>query len=98
MRLLFIHSDPFSYRVTEKTQFGEPITGDLRESAQLENALVVFIAAEKPDEGYEDEVVERVRDAIVEVNGKLSPSSIVLYPYAHLSNNLASPSAALKIL
>ncbi|MEW5945256.1 MAG: O-phosphoserine--tRNA ligase [bacterium] len=98
MRLLFIHSDPFSYRVTEKTQFAEAVSDETPESAELRNALVVFIAAEKPDEAYAEEVAERVSGEIVQVHRKLGSEWIVLYPYAHLSNNLAAPAAGLKII
>lgn len=98
MRLLFIHSDPFSYKLTEKTRIGEPIVGDLKESVEAENALIVFTAAEKPDEKNIDQVVSQAASDILETFHKVNAACVILYPYAHLSNNLASPEKGVAII
>lgn len=98
MRLLFIHSDPFSYRVTENTHVAEPIAGDLKEEVEVQNALVVFTAAEKPDEKDIEDVTKQAAKDIIDTYKKVNAEWVILYPYSHLSNNLASPDKAVKII
>ena len=56
---------------------------------------MTFVAVEKED----DEIV--VSDALIEVKKFLQTvkcDKLLIYPYAHLSSNLATPSSALAIL
>ncbi len=96
MKLLLIHARRFSYKVTEKAiEEPEALSEDAGESGVYENALVVFTTVEKEDD---EAVVEQAVNEIKDVVEKVKPAHIVLYPYSHLSNKLASPQKALDIL
>ncbi|MHC1635783.1 MAG: threonine--tRNA ligase [Candidatus Methanospirareceae archaeon] len=97
MQLLFIHSDYMEYEAKEKTKVAEPLEGVERE-AHIEEALVVFTAVEKEDEEDREYVIEKATEEILTVKEKVKAERIVLYPYAHLSSNLASPQRSIEIL
>ncbi len=98
MRLLLIHADRFEYETKEKAvKEPEPIQGATKRG-QLEDGMVVFCTIEKPDEAQPDIVAENAADSIEEVLGWIKTRRVMVYPYAHLSTNLASGDAALKIL
>ena len=98
MRLLFIHSNPFYFRVTEKTRFAEEFTEEVAEEANAENALVVFVAAEAPDTESVERVVATAALEIEKAKENVGADTIVLYPYSHLSNNLCSPQKAIDMM
>ncbi|MGI8831884.1 MAG: threonine--tRNA ligase [Nitrososphaeraceae archaeon] len=94
MRLLQLHSDFIEY---------EPISREIddaqenisRKKTRLEDVVVTFVAVEKED----DEIV--ASDALIEVRKFLQTvkcDKLLIYPYAHLSSNLATPRSALAIL
>ncbi len=97
MQLLIIHADEFGYSLTGKTPVAEEIDSDLKDEAGVcfEEPLVVFCTVERGDA---DDVVKQAIDAIKEIANKLKPRILVLYPYAHLSSNLAEPSSAIAVL
>jgi threonyl-tRNA synthetase len=97
MRLLFIHAEDFSYQVRDKAvENPEPLTPDL-ERGSAKNVLVVFMSVEEGD-SEDPSYISYVTDQILDVLNRVKASQIVLYPYAHLSSNLASPSKALGVL
>jgi threonyl-tRNA synthetase len=59
---------------------------------------VVFVSVEKDDELNIEEIVDSASKSIIDVAGRIGVNSIVLYPYAHLSSNLAPPKVAIDIL
>lgn len=92
MKILLLHSDYIEYEVKKKTKFAEPFDG---KGESVNEALVVFVSVEKGDsEDTAIKAVEEIRD----VAGKVNAERIVLYPYAHLSSNLADPETAVKLL
>ncbi len=95
MRLLLIHSDFIEYEAKKKTGMAE-------ECAVLkdreEDALTVFCAVESPDEEDIPGVVFRAAEEVVKTAGQLSVKKIVIYPYSHLSSDLARPEAAISAL
>lgn len=98
MRILLIHADSFSYEVKEKAlDQPEPLTSD-RAKGVFEEVLVAFTSVENDDELNVEEIVESASKSIIEVAGKVGARSVVLYPYAHLSSNLASPRTAINVL
>jgi threonyl-tRNA synthetase len=97
MRLLLLHVDCFEYRVTKASKYAEDLE-DSRKQARMEEALVVFIAAERSDETSIDEVAADAVTAICDVATKVATKRIMIYPYAHLSSELASPETAVHIL
>ncbi len=95
MRLLLIHAKKFSYSVTEKAINNPEELDEKNKARDFENTLVVFTSVEKDDD---ENVVNRTAEEIIEIAKKIKPSSIVIYPYAHLSAELADPLTAQKIL
>ncbi|MFZ2071368.1 MAG: threonine--tRNA ligase [Halobacteriota archaeon] len=95
MQLLFIHSDYIEYEAKEKTRVAEEIE---ETSARLEEVLVVFVAVECEDERNVKYVVEKASEEVRSIYYKVGAERIVLYPYAHLSSELASPGKSVEIL
>lgn len=98
MKILLNHADTFEFETTKKAISDPEQLTDKNRSAKAENALVAFIAVEKPDEGKEEAVAEKAAADLEDVFKRVGADSIVVYPYAHLSSNLSSPSSALKAL
>ncbi|MEM0320257.1 MAG: threonine--tRNA ligase [Candidatus Nezhaarchaeales archaeon] len=98
MKLLLIHADLMSYEVREKAvEEAEEISDDKR-TGKYENSLVVFTAVEEDDVRSLDAVVDNASKEIIDVLDKVKAEVVVIYPYAHLSSNLAKPKDALNIL
>ncbi len=92
MRVLFIHADFIEFEAREKAmKSAEEIE---RRKERYEECLVAFISVEKGDRGIVDKASEEIKD----VAQKLNVVRLVLYPYAHLSSNLAEPQEALEVL
>ncbi|MCK5562583.1 threonine--tRNA ligase, partial [Candidatus Bathyarchaeota archaeon] len=66
-----------------------------KKEKRIENTVVLFIAVEKGDDAT---VAQRAINDAHAFLQKLKVSRIVLYPYAHLSSNLAKPTEALKLV
>jgi len=96
MKLLLIHSDYIEYEVKDKA-IKKPEETDKKRD-RFEEALTVFIAVEKIDEKSSDKSVKQTVSEIEKTAGKLNVKNIMLYPYAHLSSNLARPKKAQEIL
>ncbi|MEA2052829.1 MAG: threonine--tRNA ligase [Euryarchaeota archaeon] len=97
MQLLFIHSDYIEYEAKAKTRVAE----ELEESSKkerIEEALVAFIAVEREDEQNVNYVIEKASEETISIFNKVNAERIVLYPYAHLSSELASPDTSIEIL
>ncbi|THE64232.1 threonine--tRNA ligase [Salinadaptatus halalkaliphilus] len=99
MRLLFIHSDHLTFETTDKAgpddlaeTEGVPMDGS------MEDCVTAFITVESDDENDLEGVVDNALEELEDVSGQLNTRSIVLYPYAHLSEDLASPDAAKTVL
>jgi len=97
MRLLLLHCDYIEYEARKKTSISEEID-EGRMKGRMEETLVVFVAVERGDEENEEGVARKAVEEIFEVLSKLDTSNVMLYPYAHLSSSLASPSSALTTL
>ncbi|MCK4475824.1 MAG: threonine--tRNA ligase [Methanophagales archaeon] len=97
MQLLFIHSDYMEYEAKEKTRVAEPIS-ESRKKERIEEVLVVFVAVEREDEKDARYVVEKASEETISIFNKVGAERIVLYPYAHLSSELASPEGSIEIL
>jgi len=93
MRILQLHSNFIEYKPVQKEI---AIAEDAEKKAvRLEEIAVLFTAVEEGDN------VNVARKAINELQTfleKLKINRILIYPYAHLSSNLAKPSEALKIV
>ncbi len=96
MKVLLIHADELSFEAKKKAIDSAEEIDNLKDS--LKECLVVFTAVEKADEPVLSGVVNNLVDEVVSLSEKLQTRNIVLYPYAHLSSDLASPDAAVKAL
>jgi len=97
MRLLLLHVDYLDYAVTKATKYAETVEDSSRQG-RMEEALVVFAAAERSDEEAIDAVAQDTADVIRDVATKVATEKVVLYPYAHLSSDLASAENAVEIM
>ncbi|MFQ6051808.1 MAG: threonyl-tRNA synthetase editing domain-containing protein [Candidatus Hydrothermarchaeota archaeon] len=95
MKILFIHSDYISFEPTKKVKI--PVVEDIKkEKTTVHDCLVCFTAVEKIDE--DGKTLEKTLENIIDVAEKVKAKDIVLYPFAHLSSNLASPKIAVELL
>ncbi len=92
MKLLLIHADYMEYEVKKKTKVAEDFD---RKGERVEEVLVVFTSVEKGDN---EDIVKKAAEEIKEVAKKVGTERILLYPYAHLSSNLADPDTAVSLL
>jgi len=98
MRILLIHADRFSFRVTGETSVAMP--GELQKAShegEVAECLVVFIAAEKGDEADVDSVANQVIEEVLSLADQVGTGHLVIYPYAHLSSTLSSPRVAVRL-
>ncbi|NVM22883.1 MAG: threonine--tRNA ligase [Desulfobacterales bacterium] len=99
MRILLIHADKFSFRVTGETPVA--LASELEKTSSQGEAgetLVVFVAAEKADEANVGSVAEQGVEQILSQASQVGTDHVVIYPYAHLSSSLSSPRVAVKLL
>ncbi len=93
MRILQLHCDSIEFTPIKKeiksAEEIEPLT------KKLEEVVVAFIAVE---EGDNSSVAKKAMLEISESMKKVGCNKLLLYPYAHLSSKLASPSTALSVL
>lgn len=66
-----------------------------REKVSLDNVLVIFVSVEKGD--TEQTADQAARDT-EEFMAKLARDRVLVYPFAHLSNNLEAPAEAMRLL
>ena len=93
MRILQLHCDAIEYTPTKKEiSAAEEIQP---ETKRFEEIVVAFIAVE---DGDDSTVAQKAINEIQDSMKKVGCKKLLLYPYAHLSSNLASPSIALSVL
>ncbi len=98
MKILLLHTDYIKFKPLKKALKSiEALSGKEKEGKFVEEALVVLTAVEKHDFDSKKIVNELVKN-IEEIAKQINAKEIVLYPYAHLSTELASPELAVKIL
>lgn len=95
MKLLIVHADYINYQVKKRTKFAENIEME-RRAGGMRNALIIFACVEKVD--GETNVVEKTVGEIKDVASKVKTKNITLFPFAHLSEDLASPFCAVELL
>ena len=93
MRILQLHCDSIEYTPTKKeiknAEELNPVT------KRLDEVVVAFIAIEQGDDlSVAQNAISQIKNSM----GKIGCTKLLLYPYAHLSSNLASPSTALSLL
>lgn len=96
MKLLFVHANYINYQVKEKAKSAEEISRD-RKSGGMRDPLIVFACSENIDE-KSDDVIDNTLTEIKSVASKVKTKNIALFPFAHLSEELATPDTAIQIL
>jgi threonyl-tRNA synthetase len=93
MRILQLHCDSIEFTPTKKeiksAEEIEPTT------KKLEDVVVAFVAVE---DGDDSEIAKKAISEIKSGMEKVGCRRLLLYPYAHLSSRLASPSLAFSLL
>jgi threonyl-tRNA synthetase len=93
MRILQLHSNFIEYKPIQKEIALAEETQ--KKPVRLEDIVVLFTAVE---EGDNTTVAEKAIDEVRAFLAKLKSNRILIYPYAHLSSDLAKPAEALKIV
>jgi threonyl-tRNA synthetase len=94
LRLLLLHSDFIEYEpVSKEITFAEE--GISFGKNRLENVIVVFSAVEREDD---ENIISDASYEISEYASLVKCGQILIYPYAHLSSDLAPPQLAMKLL
>ena len=86
MRILQLHSDFIEFLPIQK-EVSEAEESD-RQRRRFEEIVVMFTAIEKGDT---DSVAQEAIDSIKSFLEKLKVTRLLIYPYAHLSSDLAPP-------
>ena len=93
LRILQLHSNFIEYKPIEKEVAIAEETE--KEWKRIEEVAVLFTCVEKGDnETTAKKAVEEVKSSLE----KLKVNRILIYPYAHLSSDLARPADALKVV
>ena len=64
----------------------------------MKEVLVAFITVESGDEDAAEDVASEAAKDILSTKEQVKAERIMLYPYAHLSNDLGSPKISIEIL
>ena len=94
MRILQLHCDHIEYTPTKKEiQSAEDIENP--ETKRFEEIVVAFVAIEDGDDSsVAQNAISQIKNSMEQIGCK----KLLLYPYAHLSSNLAKPSIAMTLL
>src|SRR5881396_620401 len=98
LRLLLIHADKFEYESKEKAVKEPELLPDHAKKGMLQDGLVVFTTVEKGDEVSPENTATNAAASIEEVLGWLKTNRVMIYPYAHLSTDLAGREPAISTL
>ncbi|MGI0046246.1 MAG: threonine--tRNA ligase [Nitrosotalea sp.] len=93
MRILQLHCDYIEFTpIKKEIKSAEEIDPQPK---HFDEVVVAFVAVE---DGDNSEVAQKAMIEISESMKKVGCNKLLLYPYAHLSSKLASPSVALSVL
>jgi len=93
LRILQLHSNFIEYKPIEKE--GAVVEEAEKKWQRVEEVEVLFTCVEKGDnKAVAKKAIKEIRSALK----KLKVNRILIYPYAHLSSDLARPATALNIL
>ena len=93
MRILQLHSNFVVFvPVAKEIKMAEEAE---KKETRIEEVLLLLTAIE---EGDDEATAQKAIDDARAFLGKMKVNRILIYPYAHLSNNLAKPPEALKLL
>lgn len=94
MRILLLHSDFIEYQpISKEIESAEEISSTA--SKKIDNVIVALIAVEKDDD---ESIIDDVCKELKTYSERIKCGSILVYPYAHLSSELADPLRAQALL
>lgn len=98
MKILSLHVDHIKFKPLKKAlkSIGE-LSDKEKEGGSAKDALAILTAVEKRDHNVKEVVIEFIKH-VKDIAEQVGAKSIVLYPYAHLSHDLASPDLAKRVL
>ncbi|RPJ31349.1 MAG: threonine--tRNA ligase [Nitrosopumilales archaeon] len=94
MRILLLHADFIEYQpISKEIQAAEDIPS--KSSNKIYEVIVALIAVEKDDD---ESIIDEVGNELKTYGEMIKCDSLLIYPYAHLSSDLATHTAAQSIL
>lgn len=94
MRCLFIHARDFSYSARKKSDIGRS-QSEITMSDELTDCTVVKCSISPEDD---EDTVDKMLDSLVDYSQDVDTQDVVIFPYAHLFEELANPEKALSLL
>lgn len=93
MKILTLHCDYIKFKALKKAL--KSIEDTAEKEGDVKECLVVLTSVESGDSEVE---VKKLVESVEKTAKEVKANNIVLYPYAHLSSNLAKPDVALQLL
>lgn len=94
MRFLLLHADFIEYQpISKEIQTAEDIPS--KSSKKIDEVIVALVAVEKDDD---ESLIDEVGDELKAYGQMIKCDNLLIYPYAHLSSDLADPSIAQSLL
>ncbi len=93
MRILTLHCDYIRFKALKKAV--KDIEDTANKEGEVKECLVVLTSIEQGDT---TQTINQLVQAVEKTAKEVKTDKVVLYPYAHLSSNLAKPAAALDLL
>ncbi len=96
MKILTLHCDYIRFKPNKKAlKDAEELSEADKKEKEIKECLVVLTSVEQGDNSN---IIKQLVEAVEKTASEVKTNSIVLYPYAHLSSNLAKPVDALALL
>ena len=94
MRFLLLHADFIEYQpISKEIQTAEDISS--KSSKKIDEVIVALVAVEKDDD---ESLTDKVGGELKAYGQMIKCDNLLIYPYAHLSSDLAEPSIAQSLL
>ena len=94
MRFLLLHADFIEYQpISKEIQTAEDISS--KSSKKIDEVIVALVAVEKDDD---ESLIDEVGGELKAYGQMIKCDNLLIYPYAHLSSDLADPSIAQSLL
>ena len=94
MRILLLHADFIEYQpISKEIRTAEDIPS--KSSKKIDEVIVALVAVEKDDD---ESLTDEVGSELKTYGQMIKCDNLLIYPYAHLSSDLAGPSMAQSLL
>ncbi len=95
MKLLLFYAHKWWFKTASK---GLSYVQDVNMEDSMENAVVIFLHAEKSDEEREKSILDKLVKNIKWLAGKFKTKNVVIHSFNHLSSSKASPEFSERII